>query len=44
MYSNIEPKTTPSLISKGGGYQIPPLALDGIDTSWEIGLNKEWGC
>ena len=30
------PKTTPSLISKGG-YQIPPLAWDEIDTPWEIG-------
>ena len=34
------PKTTPSLISKGG-YQIPspPLAWGEIDTPWEIGLN-----
>ena len=33
------PKTTPSLISKGG-YQIPPPPLGGreIDTPWEIGL------
>ena len=32
------PKTTPSLISKGG-YQIPPpLAWDEIDTPWDIGL------
>ena len=32
------PKTTPSLISKGG-YQIPPpLGGREIDTPWEIGL------
>ena len=33
------PKTTPSLISKGG-YQIPPPPLGGgeIDTPWEVGL------
>ena len=38
MYSDMGPKTTPSLISKGG-YQIPnPLAWDEIDTPWEIGL------
>ena len=35
------PKTTPSLISKGG-YQIPPpLGGREIDTPWEIGL-KHW--
>ena len=34
------PKTTPSLISKGG-YQIPPPLGGGeIDTPWEIGLRK----
>ena len=34
------PKTTPSLISKGG-YQIPPpLGGREIDTPWEIGLMK----
>ena len=33
------PKTTPSLISKGG-YQIPPpLGGREIDTPWEIGLS-----
>ena len=38
MYSIIGPKTTPSLISKGG-YQIPPpLGGREIDTPWEIGL------
>ena len=32
------PKTTPSLISRGG-YQIPPpLGGREIDTPWEIGL------
>ena len=32
------PKTTPSMISKGG-YQIPPpLAWDGINTPLEVGL------
>ena len=36
MYSNMGPKTTPSLISKGG-YQIPLLGV-GRDTPWEIGL------
>ena len=42
MYSNIGPKTTPSLISKGG-YQIPsPLAWDEIDTPWEIGLSEHF--
>ena len=35
----------PSLIFKGG-YQIPPLAWDEIDTPWEIGLKilQEMGC
>ena len=33
------PKTTPSLISKGG-IRSPPLAWDEIDTPWEIGLIK----
>ena len=34
------PKTTPSLISKGG-YQIPPpLGGREIDTPWEIGLTQ----
>ena len=34
------PKTTPSLISKGG-YQIPPpLGGREIDTPWEIGLKN----
>ena len=34
------PKTTPSLISKGEGGVLDtlPLALDEIDTPWEIGL------
>ena len=37
-FSNMGPKTTPSLISKGG-YQIPPpLGGREIDTPWEIGL------
>ena len=36
-FSNIGPKTTPSLISKGG-YQIPGVAWDEINTPWEIGL------
>ena len=31
MHSNMGPKTTPSLISKGG---------DEIDTPWEIGLDN----
>ena len=36
VYSNIRPKTNPSLISKGG-YQIPPpLAWDGNDTPLEV--------
>ena len=39
-FINMGPKTTPSLISKGG-YQIPPpLGGREIDTPWEIGLNK----
>ena len=37
MYSNMGPKTTPSLISKGG-YQIPHLAWDEIETPWDIRL------
>ena len=37
--SNMGPKTTPSLISKGG-YQIPPLGGREIDTPWEIGLKN----
>ena len=41
------PKTTPSLISKGG-YQIPPLGEREIDTPLEIGLkgsdSTEIGC
>jgi len=32
------PKTTPSLISRGGVSDPPPLAWDEIDTPWEIGL------
>ena len=38
------PKTTPSLISKGGD-QIPPPPLGGreIDTPWEIGLKNTKG-
>ena len=36
--TNMGPKTTPSMISKGG-YQIPPpLAWDGINTPLEVGL------
>ena len=39
-FSNMGPKTTPSLISRGG-YQIPPpLGGREIDTPWEIGLNS----
>ena len=41
-FSNMGPKATPSLISKGG-YQMPP-PLGGreidIDTPWEIGLRS----
>ena len=40
-FSNMGPKTTPSLISKGG-YQIPPpLGGRESDTPWEIGLTTE---
>ena len=42
MYSNMGPKTTPSLISKGGNQIPPPLAWDKIDTPWEIGLRSLW--
>ena len=37
------PKTTPSLISKGGYQILPPPPLGGreIDTPWEIGLTPK---
>ena len=39
MYNNMGPKTTPSLISRGGGVSgTPPLAWDEIDTPGEKGL------
>ena len=38
VYSNIRPKTNPSLISKGGVSDTPPQAWDEIETPWEIGL------
>ena len=37
------PKTTPSLISKGG-YQIPPLSVGGNRHPWEIGLMNLENC
>ena len=42
VYSNISPKTNPSLISIGGGirYPPPPLAWDGNDTPLEVGLTQ----
>ena len=36
IYSNMGPKTTPSLISR----YPPPLAWDEIETPWEIGLKN----
>ena len=39
-FSNMGPKTTPSLISKGGVSDTPPLGGREIDTPWEIGLSS----
>ena len=37
------PKTTPSLISRGGIRYPPPLAGDEIETPWEMGLRLYFG-